>query len=1325
MNKKLIIVCTCLAFAASASPGGKQAEAPSGWPEAVVRAKQQVHEQMKRTRMPLASEIVRAKEAARHFTADVSGLDEMVLYTWGTVDGTADDQAVWADARLIAADGSAVGLHELKEAFEADGPLLFDANAKGAPVTIHGKTYSHTILANTNRQIVVPLQKRYVRFEAEIGLDNRSSAGTAVFILQGVTGRLEAEALIERFPDEACRFLPFAGSDMKALVTACDASIEKHLARAVVSLLDYPGCFSARLAATEQAAGPERQAAGYLGIACDAWPVYRLQEELRWLDMQAIEAAFDDMKRNPAYDRMKNGTKLTELKALVVAGFDGLYAGSQEARNAARRALQLKKEILLANPALDIDKLIVGRYRIGTTARQVNPRALGTQNNNWSNQTSAARRGFDAEITELSELRGELRTRVIYKPGNGSSVPDLKLHWDAGRILFSKVDTDGRWQVFEVGLDGRGLKKVIRSPEKDLEFFDAAYLPSGKIIAVSNIGYNGVPCVNGNDEVGNLVLYDPANGSLRRLTFDQDANWSPVVMENGKVMYTRWEYTDLTHYFSRFVMHMNPDGTEQKALYGSGSYFPNSTFDAIPVPGHAPRFAGIVSGHHGVARSGRLMLFDPAKGRKSVEGIVQELPFRERTIVPEVKDRLVDGVWPQFIKPYPLDDKYFLVTAKLDPNGLWGIYLADVFDNLTRVAEFESEGLIYSIPVRKTPVPPVIPDRIDPHSKQATVFIQDIYEGEGLRGVPRGTVKSFRVLAYEYAYNKTPSDHWAQGIQSGWDIKRLLGTVPVEADGSALFTIPANTPVSLQPLDSCGRAVQWMRSWLTGMPGETVSCVGCHEDQNRMPIPKRVIASAIRPHALAAPEGGRRPFTFELEVQPVLTRACVACHDGSGSKPDFTAGRIDTFSGFGKSYLALHPFVHRQGPEAEMEVLDPYEYHVSTSPLVKILRTGHHGVQLTDKEWQALYNWIDFNAPYHSRFKANRFKGVEQIGRRTELADKYAGAGVNWQEEIRQYAAYLHSRPEPVPVKPAPVNRRYKTAKAKGWPFDAATAARKQEAEPERRKRIELAPGIRVELVRIPAGKFVMGSNSGYPDCAPAHRQEVKKAFWMATTEITNEQFRVFFPRHDSRFVNQLWKDHVHPGYPANLPEQPVIRVSWEEAMAFCRALSEKTGLTVTLPTEKQWEWACRAGSDSDCWYGPLGTDFAPYENLADRQLNKMAVRGVNPQPMNPGDAWYPYYTFQPKENGVDDGNMLPVRGGGYRPNPWGLCDMQGNVAEWTRSGYLPYPYDGQKENAALEKVVRGGSWIDHPKRATAYYRNAYLPWQKVYNVGFRIIIED
>lgn len=376
----------------------------------------------------------------------------------------------------------------------------------------------------------------------------------------------------------------------------------------------------------------DEQVIGYLNLAQDAMKVYQLQSSLSWINLRAIEDAYNDMVKISGFDANINQTKLVQLKQLCGKGFAGIYKNDVVAIQDAKKALDLKREILLANPTLDVDKIIVGRYKIGTSARQINPRALGTQNNNWSNQTSAPRGGFNAEIVELSDLRGDVKVRTIFKPTNGSSVPDLKLHWDAERLMFSMVDTDKRWQVFEVRLDGTGLKKLIETPEKDLEFFDATYLPSGKLIAVSNIGYNGVPCVNGNDEVGNMCLYDPKDRSLRRLTFDQDANWAPTVMNNGRIMYTRWEYTDLTHYFSRFVMHMNPDGTEQKSLYGSGSYFPNSIFDAKPLPGHASQFIGVISGHHGVARSGRLMLFDPSKSRKSEKGMLQELPFRDRKI---------------------------------------------------------------------------------------------------------------------------------------------------------------------------------------------------------------------------------------------------------------------------------------------------------------------------------------------------------------------------------------------------------------------------------------------------------------------------------------------------------------------------------------------------------------------------------------------------------------------------------------------------------------------------------------------------------------------
>ena len=1075
----------------------------------------------------------------------------------------------------------------------------------------------------------------------------------------------------------------------------------------------------------------ETQITGYQKLHKQVQRMLLLQSELKWLNMEAIRLAYEDMKRIEGFDAVKYLPILTELEQQVKQGFGNIYSGDEAVLANAEKAVANKRAILLANPLLNGDKILTVRYQLGNRDRRAMAPELGTQSNNWSNQESARRKGFNADIVELSNLRDEVQIRTIYKPDNTSFIADLKLHWDGDRAMFTQTMSDNRWNVFEVKLNNGDCKKLIDNPEPDLEFYDGTYLPDGRIIANSNIGYQGVPCVNGSDPVGNMVLYTPQSKNLRRLTFDQDANWNPVIMNNGRVMYTRWEYTDLTHYYTRIVMNMNPDGTEQKALYGSGAMFPNSTFDVQPLPGYASAFVGIISGHHGVARSGRLILFDPAKARKGAAGMLQEIPHRNRPIVEEVKDRLVDGVWPQFIKPSPLNDTYFLVAAKLDKNDLWGIYLVDKFDNVTCLHKMEGEGYISPIAVRKTVTPPAIPDRVKLDDKQATVFIQDIYEGEGLKGIPRGTVKSLRLHAYEYAYVQTQSDHNWHGIQSGWDIKRMLGTVPVEEDGSVIFKIPANTPVSIQPLDKDGVAVQWMRSWLTGQPGEIVSCVGCHEDQNQIVIPKRVIASQKAPHALTPPEGGTRSFTFDLEVQPILDRACIACHNGEGKAFDLRGGKKDG-KGYGTSYLNLHPYVHRQGGEGDMVVLYPYEYHPNTSELVRLLKKGHYNVQLTDAEWRKIYNWIDYNAPDKGYFNANVLKsfpyqGYDQIERRKQLTDKYAGgAGVDWKKEIADYAAQLKNKGEIKPVMPKKVSPvKEKVLKVKGWPFAPDRVKEMLADEKETVKVLEIAPGVQMTFVRIPAGEFVMGSYHGEPDTYPTTKVKIDKAFWMGELEVTNQQYNTIFPQHDSRYVDQQWKDHVVPGYPANKPEQPVIRVSYNDAMEYCKILSQKTGLNITLPTEAQWEWACRGGSDEDFWFGNLNADFGKKDNLADVTTNKFAVSGVDPQPMSPESPWYKYYTFLPKAANVDDGSLVQVGGKKYEANPFGLYCMHGNVAEWTRSDYVPYPYKENPKKVSEYKVVRGGSYIERPKYSTAYSRKGFYPYQCVFNVGFRVIIED
>jgi uncharacterized protein YaiE (UPF0345 family) len=226
-----------------------------------------------------------------------------------------------------------------------------------------------------------------------------------------------------------------------------------------------------------------------------------------------------------------------------------------------------------------------------------------------------------------------------------------------------------------------------------------------------------------------------------------------------------------------------------------------------------------------------------------------------------------------------------------------------------------------------------------------------------------------------------------------------------------------------------------------------------------MPVAKRAMASSKAPAKLQTPEGGVRSFTFDLEIQPILVRNCIACHNAGGVRPNFSAKQIvnteeegaGTYSRtsrraqsgslyLSQSYLNLHPYVNRQGPEADIYVMKPYEYHASTSELVRMLKAGHKGVQLTDEEWRTLYTWIDFNAPCHSQFVYNKvdYCPTDQYSRRIELTNKYAnGAGVEWQKEIADYAEYLKNKE----IKPAERIKaeapKYKDAKSGKFPFSA------------------------------------------------------------------------------------------------------------------------------------------------------------------------------------------------------------------------------------------------------------------------------------------------
>ena len=275
--------------------------------------------------------------------------------------------------------------------------------------------------------------------------------------------------------------------------------------------------------------------------------------------------------------------------------------------------------------------------------------------------------------------------------------------------------------------------------------------------------------------------------------------------------------------------------------------------------------------------------------------------------------------------------------------------------------------------------------------------------------------------------------------------------------------------------------------------------------------------------------------------------------------------------------------------------------------------------------------------------------------------------------------------------------------------------------------KLDLGNGQEIKLVYIPAGRFIMGTADGAMDELPMHPQRIEKGFWMAEIEISNIQLRAFDADHSSRHEDMVGYQFGQTCYDVNADHLPAVRVSWKEATAFCDWLSEKTGKKVMLPSEVQWEWACRAGTGTPFWYGNQDADFGDKANLADLRTEDFAEDTAKGEYLyfeitrleNPNR----YEAYIPAIKTVNDESFLQRPTGLYEPNPWGLYDMHGNVAEWTRSSYARYPVDGTEDGQ--KRVVRGGSWRDRPYRATSSYRLAYPEYQKIFNVGFRIIIEE
>jgi hypothetical protein len=602
----------------------------------------------------------------------------------------------------------------------------------------------------------------------------------------------------------------------------------------------------------------------------------------------------------------------------------------------------------------------------------------------------------------LLELdNGESTVRTLLEDPQGV-IRDPDTSCDGKRILFSwkKLLDEDDYHLYEMTVaDGRARQLTSGLGFAD---YEGAYLPGGDII------FNSTRCVQTVDcwwtEVSNLFTCDRDGRYMRQLGFDQVHTNYPTVTPDGRVLYTRWDYSDRGQMYPQGLFQTNPDGTGQTEVYGNNSWFPTTILHARAIP-DTSKIVCIFTGHH-TLQKGWLGIVDPRRGRQENRGTQLVAPVRETPAV-QVDEYGQSG--DQFQHPYPLSETEFLAGFRPDGAERFGIYWVSIDAKRELLASDDGVSCNQPVPLTSRPEPPARPNLVDYRKESATVYLQDVCRGPGMAGVDRKAVKSLRVIALEfraagigYNVNRGPAG-WSDvstpvSIEGSWDVKRVLGTAKIHEDGSACFSVPPRTPLYFQALDGKGQAIQSMRSWVSLQPGETASCVGCHEDKNTAPPvtrPSRAMAEGPKP--LEPFYGPPRGFSFIREIQPILDKHCVQCHyldeppryaaDGSGGspegasqgsapgvelKPSFSLRGIQTLDPknerkWSDSYKALadRRVANWINIQSAPPMLPPYHAGASQSRLIRMLEDGsHYGVRLSQPELDRFVVWIDLLVPY-------------------------------------------------------------------------------------------------------------------------------------------------------------------------------------------------------------------------------------------------------------------------------------------------------------------------------------------------------------------------
>jgi hypothetical protein len=578
-----------------------------------------------------------------------------------------------------------------------------------------------------------------------------------------------------------------------------------------------------------------------------------------------------------------------------------------------------------------------------------------------------------AALKTLNTKTGETQTLLETKTGR---VRDPEVSFDGTKIIFSyRKNIADDYHIYEINADGSNLTQLTFA--SGISDIDPLYLPNDQIVFSST--RQPKYCMCNRHIMANLYRMNPDGSNIVQLGKSTLFEGHSALMNDGRIIYDRWEYVDRNFGDAQGLWTVNPDGTKHAIYYGNNTNSPGGVIDPRPLPESNLMLCIFGSCHD--RPWGALVLLDRSKGVDGKEAVVKIWPEHAREYIGVGNFDTFKQLQIYYEDPYPISQNKFLVSRTLGTKeeGKMGLFLVDTNGNETLLYKDEKQGVYDAMPIAPRFRPRDIPTARKFDESPGYFYVQNVYESTHMEGIEKGSVKYLRVVESPEKRTYTPAAWNGQGAQApginwhSFENKRILGTIPVEDDGSVYFEAPSGKYLFFQLLDEKKKMVQSMRSGVIVHPGETNGCIGCHEDRLSVPplTTKMPMAMRKKPSKLSDKTDENELFSYIREVQPIFDKHCVECHDFDKKPSEKLILAGDRNPYFNASYIDIHlkkQIASVGGGPSDIQQAKSWGSHASS--LIKVIEAGHHKVSLTEEEMQILYTWIDLNGVYYPYYES-------------------------------------------------------------------------------------------------------------------------------------------------------------------------------------------------------------------------------------------------------------------------------------------------------------------------------------------------------------------